>query len=482
MPHLPIQSHFNQSGGFQGGPFLPHSSRPMSQYPDVAYYHGYGMVTPNAQSQYQQQAYIEWNNSMSNSSQNSNNEDDRETSKARASCNESDEEAAATALLMAGGRRSENVETMQAAVRKQKKYLMQRNSTKKNNDTKVENRGVEASITIVKNFPFILHHVLSKSEFAGTVLEWLSHGKSWRVLRWDELSDSVIPTYFPELCANRTVDKASLSSERMKLFLLQIKAWGFKEFKKVGPDLGSYQHEVCFIYKEFFIKIALTWFRHYSNSNLLYLLYFFQFFIKIAPNLCRHMKTVARGTKRPHEEDNVVSPPRRDHGHARQLSYDSTNSPMSKRVFLTEHREEMNGDVSSPGSRSGVRSVSFQDQGELTYSSPRSHAETQINYVSPASSKEAAIPPAPRLGVKSNRGGAKLTSKIINMDDQRAVSQWLPRISSRGSHPVSNRGRGAMNVSSRGRSVRGRSVKAASTRSHRVDDDPMILKKSDKLE
>ena len=197
---------------------------------------------------------------------------------------ESDEEAAATALLMAGGPRSENIETMQAAVRKKKLSMyhqQQHHATSqippagikeeeedghskssicqdgptslKREEHMSTDAGDSGSVSvssnssnlIVKDFPNVLHEVLTKSQFSGTVLEWLSHGKSWRVLRWDELSALVIPAYFPELCDQVSREDAETNAtERMNMFIRQIKAWGFKEVREVGPDLGSFQHEV----------------------------------------------------------------------------------------------------------------------------------------------------------------------------------------------------------------------------------------------
>lgn len=280
MPHQPIQSQDDESASYnRGNPYYPYSSDssappfPLGQYPDAVYGGGYGMMTPVYNNPRQQLFYPattpgrQWTNSNNTNQKNQDYKADnvaREREK-QSTSNESDEEAAVTALLMAGGPRHENVETMQAAVRIKKQMMHKQNAKQSSSNDRVKsldstmkesehesipkNHGQSDTPSypsrVVKNFLSVLHDVLSKSEYAGTVLEWLSHGKSWRVLRWDELSDAVIPAYFPDLCVkSKTGDKALSSTERMNMFIRQIKSWGFKEVREIGPDLGSFQHEV----------------------------------------------------------------------------------------------------------------------------------------------------------------------------------------------------------------------------------------------
>lgn len=289
MPHqqkLPSQPQQQEdpSAAYHQGPVYPFSSNSassppfsMPQYPPVVPYNrGYGMVAPvhNTNRQmYHLNSEGDWNNGspFKNHKYLKHDDGDESDSKnaispGKKGSHESDEEAAVAALLMAGGPRSENVESMQAAVRKKKLSMNKQNTdsspSNKNSDDhdstvtssqderksisiREEVGGGNGSSAIVKDFPYVLHEVLTESEYSGTVLEWLSHGKSWRILRWDELSHSVIPAYFPELCAKSGCDDAqSFATERMNLFIRQINAWGFKEVREVGPDLGSFQHEV----------------------------------------------------------------------------------------------------------------------------------------------------------------------------------------------------------------------------------------------
>jgi len=236
---------------------------------------------------------------------------------------ESAEQAAASALLIAaGGPRKEEVDRLQQQQQRSTTNIKQEDKSISSSSTavKAESQPVlvchvsphstegepSSSTQIISDFPAKLHRVLTNSEFAGTVLEWLPTGTSWRVLRWNELSTAVIPKHFPELLNEDTTrssgkdgggsgssSEEEVTSDRMNRFLYQIKAHGFEEIRIVGPEMGAYRHE---------------------------------FFIKVAPNLCRHMKSqvsstipVGRSpsfqsnedtTSMPPSDKKIVSPPR----------------------------------------------------------------------------------------------------------------------------------------------------------------------------
>lgn len=78
-----------------------------------------------------------------------------------------------------------------------------------------------------KSFPCRLHSILSSLEHSGKVMEWLPHGRSWRVLRWEALAD-------PDLLSWLGVDSDTAFSE-------SIQRWGFRETRS-GADRGSFQH------------------------------------------------------------------------------------------------------------------------------------------------------------------------------------------------------------------------------------------------
>jgi len=215
-----------------------------------------------------------WGARMSQQTQQAVNMEDMNNGK-KGNSHESDEEAAASALLIsAGGPRRADVEkqkerdaigvksggaetTMHQACHVSEISLDgQENGSLISTSTNID----ETRNSI--NFPTVLHDVLTDSEFSGSVLEWLPSGKSWRVLRWDDLANKVVPAHFPEVGCKYSVSKESTeqktpTSDRINRFLQHLKVWGFEEIKEVGPEMGTYQHE---------------------------------FFIRIAPNLCRHMK------------------------------------------------------------------------------------------------------------------------------------------------------------------------------------------------
>ena len=223
--------------------------------------------------------------------------------------------------------------------------------------------------------------------------------------------------------------------------------------------------------------------------------------MKIAPNLCRHMKVVRKGTKRP-SESQIVSPPRRGpkgrfsmhSAPALNPGFENTPEAMikakqttslndsSQRKVFTENREEINGETSSPN-RTGPRCVSFQERldgddssiqsGQRQrppFESPRSHGEIQLNYVSPSSTSGNMETSTPRLSLRSNRGGSRSSSRVVEQDDRHYSG------SSRNGFPVSNRGRGTRSVSSRGRSSKSGSITLENS-----DESPMILKNLPKI-
>lgn len=99
------------------------------------------------------------------------------------------------------------------------------------NDSKITNASA-----VVPHFPSVLHILLTSSK--DGVLEWLEHGKAWRIVRWEALRRSILPQFFPQLSS-------------MDAFLAHIAAWGFREIME-GPDVGAYSHEVrirpCVLY------------------------------------------------------------------------------------------------------------------------------------------------------------------------------------------------------------------------------------------
>ncbi|CAB9505607.1 Heat stress transcription factor [Seminavis robusta] len=78
----------------------------------------------------------------------------------------------------------------------------------------------------VPNFPAKLHAILSQPDLAD-VIDWLPHGRSWRVLKPREFETKVIPRFF---------EHSKFSS-----FVRQANGWGFRRITQ-GPDRNSYYH------------------------------------------------------------------------------------------------------------------------------------------------------------------------------------------------------------------------------------------------
>jgi hypothetical protein len=153
----------------------------------------------------------------------------------------------------------------------------------------------------VIRFPSILHSLLTRGRGVtggeradhdgsaiASAVEWLPHGRGFRVLRWDELCRGVLPVEFPALCrqlrdgTTRTTavdrieenggedvtaavapkgnqndcmeDGVDYSQREIKRdgcsddewidsFLWNVRAWGFQEVT-AGVDRGSFRHEV----------------------------------------------------------------------------------------------------------------------------------------------------------------------------------------------------------------------------------------------
>jgi len=128
-----------------------------------------------------------------------------------------------------------------------------------------------------KHFPIVLHKLLSKtSDRQGDAnnkislaMEWLNHGKSFRILRYDILCTEVLPKKMPMLCSDRKkmmmqdgiCKSESRDDEQTKVeeegsnkcsddewveaFSWFVKSYGFEEVMS-GRDKGSFRHEVSF--------------------------------------------------------------------------------------------------------------------------------------------------------------------------------------------------------------------------------------------
>lgn len=78
------------------------------------------------------------------------------------------------------------------------------------------------------SFPVKLHDILSKPDFQHIIC-WLSHGKSWLVLRPKKLEQEVLRKYFRH--------------GKFSSFTRQVNGWGFKRIVS-GADQNAYYHEM----------------------------------------------------------------------------------------------------------------------------------------------------------------------------------------------------------------------------------------------
>jgi hypothetical protein len=100
---------------------------------------------------------------------------------------------------------------------------------------KMEEQSVAADDVIV--FLERLHKFLTdESPDVSRAMEWLSHGKGFRVLRWDVLAEKVLPEL---MNGKEELDADAL----IHSFKGQLKECGFVEVKR-GKDYGSYCLEV----------------------------------------------------------------------------------------------------------------------------------------------------------------------------------------------------------------------------------------------
>jgi hypothetical protein len=138
------------------------------------------------------------------------------------------------------------------------------------------------------SFPIILHELLTVKKSSSTpssysnegaiagveeAMEWLPHGKGFRILRWEKFVQNILPCAFPTLCdcgwndetitaaatttmdergnnntistTNTSDDKESKCSDNLWVdsFLWHMTTWGFREVT-IGIDRGSFCHEV----------------------------------------------------------------------------------------------------------------------------------------------------------------------------------------------------------------------------------------------
>jgi len=79
-----------------------------------------------------------------------------------------------------------------------------------------------------QRLPTKLNRMLQDPELSG-VIEWMPHGRSWRIIDRDEFRARALPTYFQH--------------SNMASFIRLVNAWGFRRVQ-FGVDYDSYYHEL----------------------------------------------------------------------------------------------------------------------------------------------------------------------------------------------------------------------------------------------
>jgi hypothetical protein len=77
---------------------------------------------------------------------------------------------------------------------------------------------------------------INKYALLSETMEWMPHGKSFRILRWDVLVEQILPRYFSDL---KEKDCDGLIN-KFRGILIEL---GFEEVKR-GKDYGCWFHEV----------------------------------------------------------------------------------------------------------------------------------------------------------------------------------------------------------------------------------------------
>jgi len=110
---------------------------------------------------------------------------------------------------------------------------------------------------VIPHFPSVLHMLLSSSIASsadhGKVIQWVPHGKAWRIVRWEALRRQILPQFFPQLRDDNEDSPSvrrgdgnntdSVAAGSIDAFLKHLSAWGFEEVTD-GPDVGAYAHPV----------------------------------------------------------------------------------------------------------------------------------------------------------------------------------------------------------------------------------------------
>ena len=273
-------------------------------------------------------------------------------------------------------------------------------------------RSLPAQVVVVAHLPTELYRLLDQEEHTN-VMQWLPHGRAWRIVRWDALRKTILPRYF----GGTSVDS----------FLAQIADWGFTEITD-GPDAGAYYNA---------------------------------FFRRGFPHLCKDMQCKPRPNVSP-----VKTPPNNSHSPALKHettphTHVSTHSSSSKSapsiLQVPSLASPKDGSPTSPPVTKRAANNTSPYGGYVSTARPNMpfwfvdahHQQAVLVQYRPSTDEAAHSPGYSPAVVRSTRGRPRppIVTPVRRVDESCASSMASVGSSYRSSFPVSRRGRAARPVS-----------------------------------
>lgn len=223
------------------------------------------------------------------------------------------------------------------------------------------------SQVVVLHLPSELYRLLEQDE--TKVIQWLPHGRGWRIVRWDALRKAILPQHF----GGTSVDG----------FMAQLADWGFVEITD-GEDAGAYYNAVSSLFGGIIQRRSLD---TPTASSPFFIFSLFQFFRRGFPHLCKEMQYKPRGTSSPVKSPpttNSSSPVDNKHAstpqtHASSRSGESNHTPSILQVPSLASPHESN---TSPTSPPTTKRMNLGPGSQYTPSYPRGSPHSVGTYVS----------------------------------------------------------------------------------------------------
>eukprot|EP00548_Thalassiothrix_antarctica_P020136 CAMPEP_0194187546 /NCGR_PEP_ID=MMETSP0154-20130528/51357_1 /TAXON_ID=1049557 /ORGANISM="Thalassiothrix antarctica, Strain L6-D1" /LENGTH=585 /DNA_ID=CAMNT_0038907343 /DNA_START=151 /DNA_END=1908 /DNA_ORIENTATION=+ len=302
----------------------------------------------------------------------------------------------------------------------------------------------KVSYHLVANFPQVLYHILSdtatQSETTGSVLQWLPHGRAWRVLRWDLVRIVIIPRFFPELCYE---NDGPTSGESIDAFLWNVRSWNFQEIND-GLDAGAYAHkhfvrDMPSLYKEMkcpLVNSSINAIKSQNNSNQSVKM----MSIKPGAEKIQRVPSFSKTKFDIHSRDtNIRESPSRNvlHTWDRHHQFHSEDVPFTNRYppYFRDHHPSWQYSVNRQGENDHDKMCYLQQSGPRIIPSYESVYDGRFP-LRPWSDYNNITP-----SIRSGRGGGRLPASGKNISLDQNYSRVSPQMIERSNFPVSQRGR-----------------------------------------